>query len=134
MRQIVRAMGLRKAIRTVIKMRFLYLKGTILLGLALLLISASQSGSSQTKPKATASPSPTPDMQESDQERVRVFTEEVRLPIVALDAYGHYDPTLEPDDVLVLEDGVAQQIRSVTHIPANVLFVLDTGGESNGLG
>jgi VWFA-related protein len=36
--------------------------------------------------------------------------------------------------VLVLEDGVAQQVRSVRHIPANVLFVLDTGGETSGLG
>jgi VWFA-related protein len=34
----------------------------------------------------------------------------------------------------VLEDGVAQQIRSVRHIPANVLFELDTGGEASGLG
>ncbi len=63
-----------------------------------------------------------------------MFTEEVRLPVVALDAYGHYDPTLELDDVLVLEDGVAQQLRSVRHTPANVIFVLDTGGESSGLG
>ena len=69
-----------------------------------------------------------------DQERVRVFTEEVRLPVVAFDAYGHYDPTLELDDVLVLEDGVAQQLRSLRHIPANVLFLLDTGGELSGLG
>jgi VWFA-related protein len=35
---------------------------------------------------------------------------------------------------LVLEDGVAQQIRSVRHLPANVVFLLDTGGESSGLG
>ena len=53
---------------------------------------------------------------------------------MAFDAYGHYDPTLELDDVLVLEDGVAQQIRSVRHIPANVLFVLDTGGDLSGMG
>ncbi|HET9479316.1 MAG TPA: VWA domain-containing protein [Pyrinomonadaceae bacterium] len=65
---------------------------------------------------------------------VRVFTEEVRLPVVALDAYGHYDPSLELEDILVLEDGVAQQLRSLRHIPANVLFVLDTGGELTGLG
>lgn len=76
------------------------------------------------------SPSPTP----KDQETVRVFTEEVRLPVVALDAYGHYDPTVELEDILVLEDGVAQQLRSLTHLPANVLFVLDTGGELSGLG
>jgi VWFA-related protein len=54
--------------------------------------------------------------------------------VTALDAYGHYDPTLVLDDILVLEDGVAQQLRSVTHIPANVLFILDTGGELSGLG
>jgi VWFA-related protein len=76
--------------------------------------------------------SPTPP--EKDQEPVKVFTEEVRLPVIALDAYGHYDPTLELDDILVLEDGVIQQLRSLRHIPANVLFLLDTGGESSGLG
>ena len=86
--------------------------------------------SSQEPAKPPASPSPSP----SPEESVRVFTEEVRLPVVAFDAYGHYDPTLELDDVLVLEDGVAQQIRSVRHIPANVLFVLDTGGEVSGMG
>ena len=74
-----------------------------------------------------------PPEKEQDQP-VRVFTEEVRLPVVALDAYGHYDPTLELDDILVLEDGVIQQLRSLRHLPANVLFVLDTGGESSGLG
>ena len=85
-----------------------------------------------TKPSPTPSPNPSPS--ESDQERVRVFTEEVRLPVIALDAYGHYDPTLEPEDVLVLEDGVIQQVRSIRHIAANVLFLLDTGGELSGLG
>ena len=74
-----------------------------------------------------------PPEKEQDQP-VRVFTEEVRLPLVALDAYGHYDPTLELEDILVLEDGVIQQLRSLRHLPAHVLFVLDTGGESSGLG
>jgi VWFA-related protein len=95
---------------------------------ALLTFAATQSPS-QEPAKPQPSPSPTP-----EQESVKVFTEEVRLPVVALDAYGHYDPTLELDDVLVLEDGVAQQLRSLRHIPANVLFLLDTGGESSGLG
>jgi VWFA-related protein len=115
-------------------MRLPYFKSTLAILLFLLAFSSIQSTSSQTKPKLTPSPSPTPVTKEPDQESVRVFTEEVRLPIIALDAYGHYDPTLEPDDVLVLEDGVAQQIRSVRHIPANVVFLLDTGGESSGLG
>jgi VWFA-related protein len=97
---------------------------------ALLAFAATQS-SSQEPAKPQPSPSPTP---ERDQEPVKVFTEEVRLPVVAFDSYGHYDPTLELDDVLVLEDGVAQQLRSLRHVPANVLFLLDTGGESSGLG
>ena len=100
----------------------------ILIVLSFLLITAASIQAQQTPPP---SPTPTPNTQE---EPVRVFTEEVRLPVVAVDQYGHYDPTVVPDDILVLEDGVAQQIRSVRHIPANVVLVLDTGGELSGLG
>lgn len=101
----------------------------LLLMAALFAMSSTRASSQQpSKPQ----PSPTP--VEKDQEAVKVFTEEVRLPVVALDAYGHYDPTLVLDDILVLEDGVVQQLRSVRHLPANVIFVLDTGGELSGLG
>ena len=85
------------------------------------------SGSAQTKPKV--SPTPTPEPRVENQDQIRVFTEEVRLPVSATDTYGHYDPTLEIDDVLVLEDGQPQQIRSIQHLPANVLLLLDTGNE-----
>jgi VWFA-related protein len=71
-------------------------------------------------------PSPTP---KEDQEPVRVFTEEIRLPVAARDSYGHYDPTVTADDLLVLEDGKAQQIRSIRHLPASVLLLLDTGNQ-----
>ncbi len=96
--------------------------------MAALLTFAATRSPSQEPAKPQPSPSPSPE------ESVKVFTEEVRLPVVAFDAYGHYDPTLELDDVLVLEDGVAQQLRSLRHVTANVLFLLDTGGESSGLG
>ena len=36
--------------------------------------------------------------------------------------------------MLVLEDGVIQQVRSIRHVPVNVVFLLDTGGELSGLG
>ena len=58
-----------------------------------------------------------------------MFTEEVRLPVAATDTYGHYDPTLEAEDILVLEDGMAQQIRSIQRLPVNVLLLLDTGNQ-----
>lgn len=96
----------------------------------LLLLGTLSSGFAQQ----TSKPSPSPTPPSDDQEPVKVFTEEVRLPVMALDQYGHYDPSLEADDILVLEDGVAQQIRSVRHLPANVLLVLDLGGELTGLG
>ncbi|HEX7294857.1 MAG TPA: VWA domain-containing protein, partial [Pyrinomonadaceae bacterium] len=83
---------------------------------------------------ATAALAQKPKPSPSPEDSVKVFTEEVRLPVVAFDSYGHYDPTLELNDILVLEDGVAQQLRSVRHISANVLFILDTGGEASGLG
>src|SRR6185437_16264039 len=84
---------------------------TGLLVFAVLLSLAATQISSQepAKPRPSPEPSPTPE------ESVKVFTEEVRLPVMAFDAYGHFDPTLELDDILVLEDGVAQQIRSVRH-------------------
>jgi VWFA-related protein len=99
-----------------------------LFALAATQISSQEPAKPKPSPQLSPSPSPTPE------ETEKIFTEEVRLPVMAFDAYGHYDPTLELDDVLVLEDGVAQQIRSVRHIPANVLFVLDTGGDLSGMG
>jgi VWFA-related protein len=82
----------------------------------------------QQKP-STPVPAETPAPTErEEQEPVKVFTEEVRLPVVAYDDYGHFDPGVSLDDILVLEDGVAQQIRSVQRIPASILFLLDTSG------
>ena len=101
------------------------MRRTLFIILALtLLISAAASSPAQT---AKPSPTPTPEDKEG-QDPVKVFTEEVRLPVVATDNAGHFDAGLEIDDVLVLEDGKPQQIRSVRHIPANVLLLLDTGG------
>ncbi|HEY9284697.1 MAG TPA: VWA domain-containing protein, partial [Pyrinomonadaceae bacterium] len=94
---------------------------------------SAQSGRVQP-PAARPGPSPaqspaSPDAQQ--QPDVRVFTEEVRVPVFARDQYGRFDPSVEPDDVLVLEDGVPQQVRSIRRLPAHVLLVLNTGGELN---
>ncbi len=103
-----------------------YLKYIWLLAFSILL----GAGSFVAAQQPTPSPSPTPRSEDS----VTVFTEEVRLPVIAVDQFGNYDPTVEPEDILVLEDGVSQQVRSVRRIPANVLLLLDTGGELSGLG
>jgi VWFA-related protein len=70
-------------------------------------------------------------MEREPQEPIRVFTEEVRLPIFVTDDQGRFDPSLEIPDVIVLEDDQMQEVRSVRRIPANVLLVLDTSGGIN---
>jgi VWFA-related protein len=76
----------------------------------------------------TARPTPTPS---DEQEPVKVFTEEVRLPVSAQDGQGRFDPTLDVNDLIVFEDGMQQEIKSVQRIPASVLLLLGTGGEMN---
>jgi len=93
----------------------------------LILAILSLSAIAQAQRGARPSPSPTPPTE--DQDPVRVFTEEVRLPIAATDTYGHYDPSLTIDDVLVIENGQQQQIKSIQHLPANVLLLLDVGNQ-----
>ena len=93
--------------------------------LALVLLSFVIASAQGSKPK----PSPTPTPEPKAEDQVRVFIEEVRLPVAATDTYGHYDPTLRTDDILVLEDGVTQQIRSIQQLPVNVLLLLDTGNQ-----
>ena len=95
---------------------------------AVVLALASHANAQEAKPSPSPSPTATP-AKTDEQERVRVFTEEVRLSVLAVDEYGHFDPSLEADDILVLEDGTPQQIKSVRHIPASVLMLLDMGGE-----
>src|SRR6266481_2942132 len=98
----------------------------ITLFVAMLCLAASPCGA-QT-PSAT--PAPTPPVGDS-QDRVKVFTEEVVIPVTAYDDSGHLSAALEPQDILVFEDDVRQTVRSVRRVPANVLLLLDTGGELN---
>jgi VWFA-related protein len=69
-------------------------------------------------------PKPTPTQED---ETERVYTEEVRIPVFAFDEKGHFDPRLVTDDVLVVEDGVPQQVKSVRRVSANVVLLLGTG-------
>ena len=70
-------------------------------------------------------PSPTPEDDE------RVYTEEVRIPVFASDEKGRFDPSVEIGDILVVEDEVPQQVKSVRRIPSSVMLLLATGGELN---
>jgi VWFA-related protein len=60
-----------------------------------------------------------------------VYVEEVRVPVFAFDEKGRADTRLEVDDVLVVEDGVPQQVKSVRRVPASVVLLLATGWDLN---
>jgi VWFA-related protein len=88
--------------------------------LALFLVAPAARAQSGARPKPTPA--------EDDE---RVYTEEVRIPVFATDEKGRFDPALEIPDVLVVEEEVPQQVKSVRRIPASVVLLLATGGELN---
>ncbi|HEX8294469.1 MAG TPA: VWA domain-containing protein [Pyrinomonadaceae bacterium] len=87
--------------------------------LLVLLLAAPLCAQSGVRPR----PTPKPD----DEEPESVFTEEVRIPVFAFDEKGNFDATLATDDVLVVEDDVPQQVKSVRRTPASVVLLLGTG-------
>lgn len=72
-------------------------------------------------------PTPTPTPREDDTERV--LTEEVKLNVVAFDDNGQFVGNVKESDLVITENNVLHQPTSVRRIPANVLIVMDTGGE-----
>jgi len=70
------------------------------------------------------SPTPTP-----DDEPVKVETEEVKVNLVAFDQTGNFFPGVTEKDVVISENNILHQPASLRRIPANVLIVMDTGGE-----
>ena len=111
------------------------------MGLALICLAgwASQAQTASTAsgvktPAPVPSPSPSPPNTPSgtsSPESIKTYTEEVLLPVIATDDNGRFDPTVEMDDLLVLEDGVPQTVQSIRRLPADVLLLLDTSGARN---
>ncbi len=71
-------------------------------------------------------PAPTP-VEEDGTERV--FSEEIKLNVSAYDLNGSFVGDVKKEDLVISEDGRLNQASSLRRIPANVLVVLDTGGE-----
>ena len=59
-----------------------------------------------------------------------IYTEEVKVNISALDLNGNFANSLKKEDLVINEDGRLHQANIIQHIPAKVLILLDTGGES----
>src|SRR4051812_34494426 len=81
-------------------------------------IGAAQSG------RVAPSPTPTP-----EDETVRIHTEEIKLNVLAFDENGGFFRDVGASDLVITENNILHQPSSVRRIPANVLIVMDTGGE-----
>jgi VWFA-related protein len=66
-----------------------------------------------------------PQKADEQEQRLRIVTNEVRLPLRAVDLMGRRVADLTAKEVLVIEDGVACQVTSLKREPANVMIVLD---------
>lgn len=71
-------------------------------------------------------PTPTPP---EDKPEV-IYTEEIKVNIAAFDEAGNFADALKKEDIVINEDGRLHQANIIQHIPANVLILLDTGGEN----
>jgi VWFA-related protein len=83
------------------------------------------------RPAAEPTPGATPAVEAGENDTVRVVTEEVRLPLFVTDVLGRNEYFLEKDDVMVFEDDVMQEVRSIRRLPPSVLLLLDTNGAMN---
>ena len=81
-----------------------------------------QSGRMRGQPKAP--------QHRDDKDAIRLRVEEVLLPVSVHSDLGRLPPNLQRTDFILTEDGKRQVINSVMHTPANILFILDAGGDS----
>jgi len=73
---------------------------------------------------------PTAPQHRDDKDAIRLRVEEVLLPVSVHSDFGKLPRDLQRSDFILTEDGKRQVINSVMHTPANILFILDGGGDS----
>ena len=98
-----------------------------LLILAVVLIASTSLAAAQSGRVAQPRPTPTSTPKEADTERVE--TEEIKLNVTAFNDNGDFIADVKESDLVITENNILHQPSSVRRIPANVLIVMDTGGE-----
>jgi len=91
--------------------------------MAVLLLALAAGAATAQSGRVQPTPTPTPD------DTVRVVTEEIKLNVLAFDGKGDFFRDVAANDLVITEDNVLHQPTSVRRLPANVLIVMDTGGE-----
>ncbi len=74
--------------------------------------------------RVAPTPTPTP-----NDDTVRVVTEEIKLNVLAFDENGDFFRDVTEKDLVITENNVLHVPESVRRLPANVLIVMDTGGD-----
>jgi VWFA-related protein len=115
--------GIHRRNRKVTESRILATLLLLLFSTAILLVTASSTHAQSRR----VAPSPTPTPRDDDDQRVP--TEEIKLNVVAFDENGAFVGDVKESDLVVTENNILHQPTSVRRIPANVLIVMDTGGE-----
>lgn len=87
----------------------------------ILLLAATASAQSG---RVQATPTPTP-----EEDTVRIVTEEIKLNVLAFDEKGDFYRDVSERDLVISENNILHQPVSVRRLPANVLIIMDTGGE-----
>ncbi|HRI02408.1 MAG TPA: VWA domain-containing protein [Pyrinomonadaceae bacterium] len=87
----------------------------------ILLLAAAASAQSG---RVQATPTPTP-----EDDTVRIVTEEIKLNVLAFDEKGDFYRDVNERDLVISENNILHQPVSVRRLPANVLIIMDTGGE-----
>ncbi|MFP5263463.1 MAG: VWA domain-containing protein [Blastocatellia bacterium] len=65
-----------------------------------------------------------------DDDAFRLRVEEVLLPVSVRNSLGKLPSDLRQTDFIVTEDGHRREVNAVMRTPANILFIIDTSGES----
>lgn len=92
----------------------------VLIVLSVLLFAIAASAQSRR-----VAPTPTPLPEDIE----RIPTEEIKLNVLAFDESGKFFNGVGMNDLVITENDVLHQPTAVRRLPANVLIVLDTGGE-----
>lgn len=74
--------------------------------------------------RVAPTPTPTP-----NDDTVRVVTEEIKLNVLAFDENGDFFRDVTEKDLVITENNVLHVPESVRRLAANVLIVMDTGGD-----
>ncbi|MEO7658579.1 MAG: VWA domain-containing protein [Pyrinomonadaceae bacterium] len=96
-------------------------KSSIVIFVSILVLATVSFGQSR---RVIPTPTPTP-----NDDTLRIVTEEIKLNVLAFDENGEFFRDVTEKDLVITENNILHQPESVRRLPANVLIVMDTGGE-----